>query len=129
MRPGQRLLGLSDPIRTSEHWEVGPKTSLSRVRDAIQFRRPPTITLMLSTASVQDDETWSLENAAWCAAPPAQLGSAPLPPMLNVQHAHMQPALLKWENSHAGQGALMRCRPRTMQASQDHFNQACSQSC
>jgi hypothetical protein len=83
VRPGQRLLGLSDPIRTSEQWEVSPTTSLSRVRDAIQFRRPPTITILLSLASVQDDATWSLENAAWYAAPP-QLAECLTPLVLGV---------------------------------------------
>ena len=68
MRPGQRLLALSDPIRTDEEWEITPTTSLSRIRDAIQFRRPPSLRILLSTASVQDDATWSLENAAWCAS-------------------------------------------------------------
>ncbi len=63
VRPGQRLLSVSDPIRTNEDWEVGPNTSLSRVRDAIQFRRPTTINFLLSHASVEDDAGWSLENA------------------------------------------------------------------
>lgn len=63
MRPGQRLLSVSDPIRTDEDWEVGPGTSLSRVRDAIQFRRPSTISFLLSQASVEDDAGWSLEDA------------------------------------------------------------------
>lgn len=66
VRPGQRLLSISDPIRTNEDWEVGSNTSLSRVRDAIQFRRPATISFQLSLASVEDDAGWRLEDAQQC---------------------------------------------------------------
>ena len=69
VRPGQRLLSISDPIRTNEDWEVGSGTSLSRVRDAIQFRRPATISFELTLASVEDDAGWRLEDAQQCAHP------------------------------------------------------------
>ena len=39
MRPGQRLLALSDPIRGDEMWPITPSTSsLARVRDAFKAR-------------------------------------------------------------------------------------------
>ena len=64
MRPGQRLLSISDPIRTSDEWEISTTTSLSRIRDAIQFRRPRTISFQLSVASVEDDSDWSMQKAS-----------------------------------------------------------------
>ena len=39
VRPGQRLLALSDPIRGDEMWPITPSTSsLARVRDAFKVR-------------------------------------------------------------------------------------------
>jgi hypothetical protein len=58
VRPGQRLLGVSDPIRVSEEWNVVPGTSLPRVKDAIRFRRPREISFTLSATSVEDDGNW-----------------------------------------------------------------------
>lgn len=55
VRPGQRLLALSDPIRGADMWPITPSTSsLSRVRDAFKLRRAPTVDLVLSVASVED---------------------------------------------------------------------------
>lgn len=55
VRPGQRLLALSDPIRGAEMWPITPSTSsLSRVRDAFKLRRAPTVDLVVSAASVED---------------------------------------------------------------------------
>ncbi|KAK9831946.1 hypothetical protein WJX81_001856 [Elliptochloris bilobata] len=54
VRPGQRLLALSDPIRGAEMWPITPSTSsLSRVRDAFKLRRAPTVDLVLSAESVE----------------------------------------------------------------------------
>ena len=64
LRPGQRLLSISDPIRTSDEWEISTTTSLSRIRDAIQFRRPHTISFQFSVASVEDDSDWSMQKAS-----------------------------------------------------------------
>ena len=69
VRPGQRLLSISDPIRTSEEWEISTTTSLSRIRDAVQFRRPRTISFQLSVASVEDDSSWSLQKASLWVGP------------------------------------------------------------
>jgi hypothetical protein len=55
VRPGQRLLALSDPIRGTEMWPITPSTSsLGRVRDAFKLRRAPTVDLVVSAASVED---------------------------------------------------------------------------
>ena len=53
IRPGQRLLALSDPVRNSEMWKLDkPNVALSRVRDAIRLRRAPTLDLILSAEPV-----------------------------------------------------------------------------
>ena len=74
MRPGQRLLALSDPIRGNEMWPITPSTSsLSRVRDAFKLRRAPTVDLVLSARSVEDQ----LEGAGGGpSAGPARPGAA-----------------------------------------------------
>lgn len=97
VRPGQRLLALSDPIRGDQMWPITPSTSsLSRVRDAFkvcaaagclgpgvttltmtlnstlmgaQLRRAPTVDLVLSPRSIEDQ----LEGAGGGpSAPPAR---------------------------------------------------------
>jgi hypothetical protein len=55
IRPGQQLLSISDPIRNDEAWEISIETKLSRVRDALQFRSPPTISLQLTSSSIEDE--------------------------------------------------------------------------
>ncbi|CAL5229996.1 g13433 [Coccomyxa viridis] len=55
IRPGQQLLSISDPIRNDEVWKISIETKLSRVRDALQFRSPPTINLQLTESSIEDE--------------------------------------------------------------------------
>ena len=55
IRPGQQLLSISDPIRNDESWNISLQTKLSRVRDALQFRTPPTIYLQLTQSSIEDE--------------------------------------------------------------------------
>lgn len=47
LRPGQRILSVSDPIRNTEMWEVDGRTSLRYVRDALKMRRAPTLNLVV----------------------------------------------------------------------------------
>ena len=55
IRPGQQLLSISDPIRNDESWNISLQTKLSRVRDALQYRSPPTIYLQLTQSSIEDE--------------------------------------------------------------------------
>ena len=55
IRPGQQLLSISDPIRNDEVWKISIETKLSRVRDALQYRSPPTINLQLTESSIEDE--------------------------------------------------------------------------
>ncbi len=55
IRPGQQLLSISDPIRNDEVWKISIETKLSRVRDALQFRSPPTVNLQLTESSIEDE--------------------------------------------------------------------------
>lgn len=55
IRPGQQLLSISDPIRNNEVWKISIETKLSRVRDALQFRSPPTLSLQLTESSIEDE--------------------------------------------------------------------------
>ena len=45
---GQRLLEISDPIRTTEMWVLNDRPSIRFVRDALLMRRADTIDLVLS---------------------------------------------------------------------------------
>lgn len=55
IRPGQQLLSILDPVRNDESWNISVQTKLSRVRDALQFRSPPTIYLQLTKSSIEDE--------------------------------------------------------------------------
>lgn len=68
IRPGQQLLAISDPIRNSENWTISIETKLSRVRDALQFRSPPTISLQLTHSSIEDETDFQWGCAAYIAA-------------------------------------------------------------
>jgi hypothetical protein len=48
MRAGQRLLGLSDPIRNSEVWELNDRPSLGFVADALRMRSGATVDFIVS---------------------------------------------------------------------------------
>ncbi len=50
MRVGQRLVGISDPVRQDEVWQLQDRPSLRYVRDVLRMRAPASITLLLCDA-------------------------------------------------------------------------------
>lgn len=54
VRPGQRLLAVSDPVRRDEVWPLGDRSSLRYVRDALRMRRCDTVTLELAVDPMLD---------------------------------------------------------------------------
>lgn len=50
VRAGDRLRELSDPVRETEMWTVGPRPSLSRIRDALRMRRSSAVRLVFERA-------------------------------------------------------------------------------
>lgn len=50
LRLGQKLRKISDPVKKSEMWTISDNASLRFVRDAVRYRRPETIDLV-----IQDD--------------------------------------------------------------------------
>ena len=51
VRPGMQLLTLSDPIQTSEVWQLNKRSSLRYVKQAIDLRRAQFITLSFTPSS------------------------------------------------------------------------------
>ncbi len=52
MRPGQRLLSISDPMSANGMWDLNDRPSIRFVRDALAMRSADTITLVVSRESV-----------------------------------------------------------------------------
>ncbi|GAB4821733.1 hypothetical protein N2152v2_008779 [Parachlorella kessleri] len=53
--PGMQLLGISDPIQTSQVWPLSDNASLKYVLQAVRMRNSPTVTLVLSSTPVVPD--------------------------------------------------------------------------
>lgn len=52
MRPGQRLLSISDPMSATGMWDLNDRPSIRFVRDALAMRSSDTIDLVLSRDSM-----------------------------------------------------------------------------
>jgi hypothetical protein len=74
VRPGMRLLKISDPVRLNELWELGDRSSLKYVQDAVRLRRGGTIALVLAPPAEGG------AAAAPAAAGPSGRAAAPPPP-------------------------------------------------
>ena len=74
VRPGMRLLKISDPVRLNELWELGERSSLKYVQDAVRLRRGGTIALVLAPPAAGS------AAAAPAAAGPSGRAAAPPPP-------------------------------------------------
>jgi hypothetical protein len=74
VRPGMRLLKISDPVRLNELWHLGERSSLKYVQDAVRLRRGGTIVLVLAPPAEGG------AAAAPAAAGPSGRDAAPPPP-------------------------------------------------
>lgn len=55
---GQKLVGVSDPVRDSEVWELGDRPSIRFVRDAIRARRMGYVQLVFADYLNVSDPAW-----------------------------------------------------------------------
>ncbi|CAK0784071.1 hypothetical protein CVIRNUC_007274 [Coccomyxa viridis] len=63
VRPGQRLLTVSDPINTDQDLEIVPGTKVKKVYDTIQLSRATEVSFQLSRSSVEDDPSFDMAKA------------------------------------------------------------------
>lgn len=74
VRPGDRLLGISDPVRPAVLWELADSASLRFVRDALRLRVSPSIELQLGPGAAADALRASQAGQALAAVPAARPG-------------------------------------------------------
>lgn len=70
VRSGDRLRGLSDPVRERELWTVGARPSLSRIRDAIRMRRAATVRLVFEQQRRQEEQEEQQRQSSTSSLPP-----------------------------------------------------------
>lgn len=63
LRPGQRLIALSDPVRQQELWQLNERASLRFVRDAFRMRRTAMVTLVVTPAPLLLADMQAVEQA------------------------------------------------------------------
>ncbi|CAL5230098.1 g13556 [Coccomyxa viridis] len=63
VRPGQRLLTVSDPINVGEDLEIVPGTKVKKVYDTIQLSRASEVSFQLSQSSVEDNPGFDVAKA------------------------------------------------------------------
>jgi len=63
VRPGQRLLTVSDPINMGEDLEIVPGTKVKKIYDTIQLSRATEVSFQFSQSSVEDDPDFDMAKA------------------------------------------------------------------
>lgn len=63
VRPGQRLLTVSDPINVGQDLEIVPGTKVKKVYDTIQLSRAAEVSFQLSQSSVEDNPGFDVAKA------------------------------------------------------------------